>query len=600
MMRVQPRPVAAQVPVRAGCPMLPAFAFSPGTMAAPHPCTVYAPPIGVASPTLAAPTVVTAAALPACTPAAASGSAPMQYSAFSAAPVPQQRSAAEMLPLALARVGREAAVPDQRNQAHRSLLALLEAHGVFRDLPVDGSGLLRVGSPFCHDFFEAPQLLPFLMERLATAAPGASGLAVFGCDSRPQAQWWSAWEAWTRHTYADGRVMLELQQRDLEKEQLPQCGLILGLHPEVTNGGPWPAIIGNVLRSRVVGGRAIFATFYRLEAEETVKVCSSFGAACEILENPYYAGQPYNAVGTFLRFAVVVTLAVPAVARMPASAFATQQAVIVPAAPLSVVAAVPTAGKAASPGVAVTGPLLGRSVPAISMAAPPAAVASTGGQAAMSVALATAITWVKQREAAPDQRDQAYLSFLRALSTEWRVLEGLPTDASGTLHVSTPFCQQFFEAPLLLPFLKEHVLDTGRAKGIATFGSDVKPEPFWWPAWEEWVPCMLGPHVVLHLKAQDLARELPAAAGLVLAVHPEVTTGGPWPVIIANVLRSCVPGGRCVFATFYAQEAEEVARICRSVGVPCSVRESPFYAGRPATEVGTFLRFAVIAGGPSA
>ena len=36
---------------------------------------------------------------------------------------------------------------------------------------------------------------------------------------------------------------------------------------QVTNGGPWIAILQHVLQSRVKGGRCVFATFYRQEAE---------------------------------------------------------------------------------------------------------------------------------------------------------------------------------------------------------------------------------------------------------------------------------------------------------------------------------------------
>ena len=36
---------------------------------------------------------------------------------------------------------------------------------------------------------------------------------------------------------------------------------------QVTNGGPWIAILEHVLQSRVKGGRCVFATFYRQEAE---------------------------------------------------------------------------------------------------------------------------------------------------------------------------------------------------------------------------------------------------------------------------------------------------------------------------------------------
>eukprot|EP00931_Biecheleriopsis_adriatica_P002248 TRINITY_DN10294_c0_g1_i1.p1 TRINITY_DN10294_c0_g1~~TRINITY_DN10294_c0_g1_i1.p1 ORF type:complete len:269 (+),score=42.61 TRINITY_DN10294_c0_g1_i1:142-948(+) len=204
-----------------------------------------------------------------------------------------------------------------------------------------------------------------------------------------------------------------------------------------------------------------------------------------------------------------------------------------------------------------------------------------------------------RQQSSPDSREQAYLSLMKSLDA-WGVLSRLPLDASGVLHFSAPFCHDFAEATMLLPFLSARVLGGG-ASGIFATGCDVKDQPFWWRLWEQWTSHTLGPRVRLQLQQRDLERERPASAALIIAAHPEVTNGGPWPAILANVLRSRVASARCVITTFYRQEAEAAARICQAEGSACEIRENPFYAGHPPDEVGTFHRFAVIcAPGPEA
>lgn len=466
---------------------------------------------------------------------------------------------------------------DERDQAYSAFLRALADWGALEGLPVGASGTLRVGAPFCHDFFEAPLLLPFLVERLVDGGR-ARGVSAFGSDLNAQPFWWRAWEQWTAHALGP-RAELVLRQQDLEKEAMPEADLILACHPEVTNGGPWPRILGNVLRSRSSGAQCVFATFYRQEAEAAAKVCRDYGVDSSIRENPYYTGQPETIVGTFLRYAVIL-------ARTPGSG--TCQAPTVPAASPEVVQQVVPA---AQPAPCSRPPL----------SAPPCqgpvrverSVVQTAPALSTAGVLDSTIHWVDRRRASPDQRDTAYGAFLQALAG-WGCFEGLPTDAAGTLQVSAPFCQEFFEAPLLLPFLAQRLLGPGGAAGISAFGCDVQSQPFWWPAWEEWTAHSLGPQVRLELRQSDLAQEQPPPAGLILAVHPEVTKGGPWHSILRNVLQSRAPGAQCVFATFYASEAQETLKVCRALGAEGEIRENPHHAGRPADSVGTFLRYAVI------
>lgn len=208
--------------------------------------------------------------------------------------------------------------------------------------------------------------------------------------------------------------------------------------------------------------------------------------------------------------------------------------------------------------------------------------------------LLVAFDLVKKQRTSPDQRDQAYRCWIQSLAA-WGVLENLPLDAQGTLQVTAPFCHDFFEAPHLLPFLASQILDRGRARRIEVQGCDVRPQDFWWGAWEKWTEHEFSGRITLQLRQQDLVQGPQPLAGLILAAHPEVTNGGPWLPILRHVLSSRrSPNGRCVFATFYRQEAEACVQICQAQQVMAEIRENPFYAGRPADEVGTFHRYAVI------
>eukprot|EP00434_Breviolum_minutum_P026090 symbB.v1.2.023066.t1/scaffold2086.1/size90009/3 len=223
--------------------------------------------------------------------------------------------------------------------------------------------------------------------------------------------------------------------------------------------------------------------------------------------------------------------------------------------------------------------------------------------------LMVALDLVKKQRESPDQRDQAYCCFIESLAA-WGILDSLPLDANGTLQVTAPFCHDFFEVGEIL--VRSKVPETCKAQRIEVKGCDVRPQEFWWPAWEKWTEHHFSGRIALQLRQQDLVKETQGPAGLILAAHPEVTNGGPWIAILRHVLQSRVKGGRCVFATFYRQEAEACVQICSMQQVFAEIRENPFYAGRPSDEarpvrkelsmsrlaavvqVGTFHRYAVI------
>merc|ERR1711920_775816 len=100
-------------------------------------------------------------------------------------------------------------------------------------------------------------------------------------------------------------------------------------------------------------------------------------------------------------------------------------------------------------------------------------------------------------------------------------------------------CGDLFEIPWLLQFLKESLLDTGRVSQISVFGSDVEDSAHWWRCWQEWAVHNIGPRVKLEMRKQDLQFESPPRSTLILGIHPEVCSGGPWHAILINVLQSC-------------------------------------------------------------
>lgn len=217
---------------------------------------------------------------------------------------------------------------------------------------------------------------------------------------------------------------------------------------------------------------------------------------------------------------------------------------------------------------------------------------------------------VKEAATRPTGREKAYIAFLSAIA-DWGLLKALPTELLGggagpLVRVSLPFCGALSEAPMLLPFLLNQVRTLISEKTqlhVHACDIDDRPSSYWWPAWQDWTAYTLGDACSLKCQLQDLAEEnLPSSAfGLVLGIHPLVSGVAcdiPWCKILSNVLRSCKPGGRCIFATFYLFEAEKVQRICKELGVATHICENPYYVGVPRSQAGTDLRFIVIADVP--
>eukprot|EP00930_Biecheleria_cincta_P037371 TRINITY_DN2563_c0_g1_i1.p1 TRINITY_DN2563_c0_g1~~TRINITY_DN2563_c0_g1_i1.p1 ORF type:complete len:399 (-),score=61.45 TRINITY_DN2563_c0_g1_i1:63-1259(-) len=209
---------------------------------------------------------------------------------------------------------------------------------------------------------------------------------------------------------------------------------------------------------------------------------------------------------------------------------------------------------------------------------------------------------VQEARTRPNERELAYQSFLCAIQ-QWGLLDGIPASSDkampSTTRVSLPFCGHLSETPILLPFLAKYMKSSRCQTEVHACDVDDSASTYWWPAWADWTTAIVGPQWRLTCEKKDLAEEiLPSKVfGLVLGVHPLVMGTGcevPWRRIMANVLQSCRPGGRCIFATFYTFEAEKVQSICRDLGHSSEIRENPCYAGAAKDQMGTHLRFVVI------
>ncbi|CAJ1393318.1 unnamed protein product [Effrenium voratum] len=168
----------------------------------------------------------------------------------------------------------------------------------------------------------------------------------------------------------------------------------------------------------------------------------------------------------------------------------------------------------------------------------------------------------------------AMLDFL--LQQGW--LQGLPLDLRKLLLVSVPFCGGFMECPALPQFLTEKWLPASQAAGASILGTDERSVGAW--AAKERFVARKFPKLALQLRAADLmALQLPKCS-VSLGVHPEATRKG-WAEIISNVVSSLLPGGVCVFATYFDIEAAEVRKVAASKGLRLETFENPYYQARP-------------------
>jgi len=149
---------------------------------------------------------------------------------------------------------------------------------------------------------------------------------------------------------------------------------------------------------------------------------------------------------------------------------------------------------------------------------------------------------------------------------------GLQPDARGELHVNIPFCGSLSEAPTLSAFLVEDVLSsTPGVRGVRLHCSDVRCCGT--EAMTATVPS--DARLRFEVEERDLGSSTLPTAELAIGLHPQPLTKTPdrlWERIIENVLRSCK---RCLFTCWMKCEAEELVRICGSLGSACSLQRNP-------------------------
>lgn len=209
---------------------------------------------------------------------------------------------------------------------------------------------------------------------------------------------------------------------------------------------------------------------------------------------------------------------------------------------------------------------------------------------------------------------EALLEFL--LAGGW--LNNLPADGEGVVRISVPFCAGFYECPVLAAFLASHVLPNAHVSEVAILASELGEQwelAGYWRQKEKYVS-RRHPGVKLRVQRMDLAQQALPPCSLALALHPEATKGGPWPAVLANVLRSAAAGnGLCVFTTFSAGELAEVRAACQAAGAECDVHENPHWHQHPLPlprppprslpplqleSPSPFARFIILAKGPPA
>eukprot|EP00928_Gymnodinium_smaydae_P026624 TRINITY_DN20846_c0_g2_i2.p1 TRINITY_DN20846_c0_g2~~TRINITY_DN20846_c0_g2_i2.p1 ORF type:complete len:676 (-),score=157.92 TRINITY_DN20846_c0_g2_i2:13-2040(-) len=174
----------------------------------------------------------------------------------------------------------------------QGILDLLRSRGLLSRLPVDEAGTLHVSVPFCGALAEYQLLGDFLAEH-CLGLPAVRAVRVIATEVAESYHYdWHVAARWMASVHP--QVRLETRVCDLAEEALPEAGLTLGIHPEVTWGGCWFQIIGSILRSGARGVCA-FATFYDCEMQSLINMVDMYkseGSEVDHVENPYYDNAP--------------------------------------------------------------------------------------------------------------------------------------------------------------------------------------------------------------------------------------------------------------------------------------------------------------------
>eukprot|EP00929_Paragymnodinium_shiwhaense_P076415 TRINITY_DN39296_c0_g1_i1.p1 TRINITY_DN39296_c0_g1~~TRINITY_DN39296_c0_g1_i1.p1 ORF type:complete len:825 (+),score=133.32 TRINITY_DN39296_c0_g1_i1:96-2570(+) len=178
-----------------------------------------------------------------------------------------------------------------RSGPYEALLKLLEGSPVLSKLPTDAAGALKVSVPFCSNLSEYPILGKFLVDS-CLKLPQVESVDILATElSDAYLYEWALAERWFESTHT--KIKLKTRTQDLAEEALPNAGLTLAFHPEVTWGGGWFQIIGSILRS-AADGLCLFATFYEFEMKTLLNMVNIYrkdDAYVEVLENPFYFSE---------------------------------------------------------------------------------------------------------------------------------------------------------------------------------------------------------------------------------------------------------------------------------------------------------------------
>eukprot|EP00435_Cladocopium_sp_Y103_P010558 s305_g2.t1 len=185
---------------------------------------------------------------------------------------------------------------------YQAILDALKGKGYLDRLCPDESGVLNVGVPFCGHFHEYITLGNFLVKH-RLEMPGVEGFSIFGMELFDDyVRDWALAQRWLWRQ----QISCCIEAGDLAQDPTPRAQWVIGIHPEVTKGGPWFRIIGSLLHS--CSGLCTFATFYEEEKQTLLNMIDMYkveGASVESFENPFYAA---NELGCHpaMRFIVVV------------------------------------------------------------------------------------------------------------------------------------------------------------------------------------------------------------------------------------------------------------------------------------------------------
>ncbi|CAJ1354611.1 unnamed protein product, partial [Effrenium voratum] len=182
--------------------------------------------------------------------------------------------------------------PEWTTAQYQHILDALKDKGYIDRLPRN----LNVSVPFCGHFHEYVALGNFLSENFP------SDVSVFGMELYDDYLVdWAKAQRWLKKVRG---IRCCIEAGDLAQDPLPSADLAIGIHPEVTKGGPWFRIIGSLLRCCKL---CVFATFYKEEKETLVNMINMYQAngSVEVFENPFYETRELPSHPA-MRFVVVV------------------------------------------------------------------------------------------------------------------------------------------------------------------------------------------------------------------------------------------------------------------------------------------------------